>query len=199
MTGMIRLATSEDAAEILAIYAPFCAESPVSFEIIPPSIGEIVHRISATTAHYPWLVFVEDDAIRGYVYASQHRDRAAYRWSVDVTAYIHADSRGQGLGKALYTSLFILLRAQGFYQAIAGITLPNPASVALHIATGFSMIGVYHNIGYKAGSWRDVSWWEKSLQPTSTSPMETRSILELLNTCSWDEAITAGMDLLQRT
>src|SRR5688572_27194892 len=110
LAAMIRLALAEDAAAIRAIYAPIVEKTAVSFETEPPSIDEMAARIGKTLPAWPWLVDVQDGAVRGYVYASQHRARAAYRWSVDVAAYLAEDARGQGVGKRLYQVLFELLR-----------------------------------------------------------------------------------------
>lgn len=197
MDKQIRPAGAGDAAGILAIYAPFCgSDSPVSFEIAPPALEEMAARIAATTEYFPWLVYADGQEVAGYVYATRHAERAAYRWSVNVSAYLHPAYRGRGLGKALYTALFGLLRAQGFYHAYAGITMPNPASVGLHQAMGFTLVGVYHDVGYKSGAWHDVSWWEKLLQPTITPPAEPHSIQELLATPQWVAAIEAGEGML---
>jgi L-amino acid N-acyltransferase YncA len=182
MHDSIRLATLEDAGGIQAIYAPFCQESPVSFETVPPTVEDMVVRISSVTATYPWLVATANREIRGYAYAGQHRARAAYRWAVDVAIYLHPDWRGQGLGQLLYTELFTLLRRQGFYKAYAGITLPNPASVALHQSLGFSLVGVFHGAGYKAGAWHDVSWWELALLPETANPADPLPIHRLRET-----------------
>jgi phosphinothricin acetyltransferase len=83
---------------------------------------------------------------------------------VDLSAYIRADSRGRGLGKMLYAALFDELTRLGYFQAFAGIALPNAASVALHENLGFEALGVYRNVGWKHGAWHDVGWWQKTLQ-----------------------------------
>jgi L-amino acid N-acyltransferase YncA len=169
----IRAAISSDAEAIAAIYAPIVRDTFISFELDPPSVEEMRSRISTTTRRFPWLVCVDDsNAVTGYVYASAHRSRAAYQWSVDTTAYVRADRRGQGIGRALYTALFDELAALGYFQAFAGIALPNDASVALHEAVGFERIGVYRNVGYKCGAWRDVGWWQRSLRPLETPPAD---------------------------
>jgi L-amino acid N-acyltransferase YncA len=201
MVGMkdhIRLARPEDAPAMLAIYAPFCGESPVSFEIAPPTLAEMTQRIVQITSVYPWLVCERDGRLRGYVYASRHAERAAYRWGADVTAYMHADSRRQGLARALYTALFDILRGQGFFTAYAGITLPNPASVGLHRALGFTLAGVYHDVGFKAGSWRDVSWWELRLQSPMPNPPEPVPVMDFAGTPAFADALAKGERLLVR-
>ncbi len=193
MNTKIRLATAADAAAIAAIYAPFCGpDSVVSFETTPPTPAEMAERIAKTTATWPWLVATDASGIRGYVYAGRHRERAAYRWSVEVTAYLRPDSRGQGLGTALYGALFDLLRAQGYFRAYAGIALPNPASTGMHASLGFRQVGIYHGVGYKAGAWRDVSWWELALQPDAANPPEPKPLSAILDTPAWSRAIAAG-------
>ena len=172
----IRLATPEDAAAVLAIYAPVVTHTAISFETEPPSVEEMRHRIQATLRQYPWLV-AQDDAggVAGYVYASRHAERAAYRWSVGVTAYVRADQRGRGVGKALYTELLQQLKDLGYCQAFAGITQPNAASVALHEAVGFTRVGIYANAGYKLGRWHDVGYWQCALQRPDV-PAEPRAM-----------------------
>jgi phosphinothricin acetyltransferase len=170
----LRIASADDAASIAAIYAPIVRHTTISFELEPPTVEEMRGRITATLQRLPWLVSLDDAGqVDGYVYASKHRERPAYQWSVDTTAYVREDSRGHGVGKRLYGALFDELRRLGYFQAFAGIALPNEASVALHESVGFQPIGVYRNVGYKLGAWRDVGWWQKSLQPPS-APLEPR-------------------------
>jgi L-amino acid N-acyltransferase YncA len=193
----IRQATSKDAAQILEIYSPFCGDSGVSFEIRPPTIEEMESRIDSTTKRYPWLVCERDGLILGYAYAGPYRQRAAYRWAVEVTVYVHDGSQRKGVGRALYTVLFRILRLQGFHKAYAGTTLPNPASVGLHKAMGFEPVGVYRGVGYKAGKWHDVAWWQLSLQAEATPPKEPRDVTEIQATEGWKEAIAEGEELLR--
>ena len=159
MTALIRLASPGDASQIAAIYAPFCTDTTVSFETVAPSPEEMAQRIVKITERLPWLVLDDNGQIAGYVYASPHRERAAYSWSVDVAAYVAADHRRRGMGRALYTALFRILTAQGYFKAYAGVTLPNPASVGLHEAVGFERVGEYRGVGYKLGAWHDVRWY----------------------------------------
>jgi phosphinothricin acetyltransferase len=164
---------SRDAGACAAIYAPFVRSTAVSFEEQPPSARELAQRIEQQSPSYPWLVAELAGTIAGFAYASAHRERAAYRWATDVTVYIAEGWRGQGVGRALYGALLPLLARQGLRIACAGITLPNDASVALHESFGFELVGVYRRIGWKAGSWRDVGWWQLELiDPTAGAPAE---------------------------
>lgn len=162
---IIRTATPDDATAVAAIYAPIVAATTISFELEPPGVNEMRARIEATLKRLPWLVAVNDAGqVVGYVYASRHRERAAYQWSVDVSAYVHERSRGRGVGKALYGRLFEALVELGYCQAFAGIALPNAASVALHESVGFVPLGVYRRVGFKHGAWHDVGWWQRELK-----------------------------------
>jgi L-amino acid N-acyltransferase YncA len=170
MSRQIRLAQPRDGAQLAAIYAPSVTDTPASFELVVPDAAEMGRRVSATLAYAPWLVLEEGAEIVGYAYGSRHRERAAYQWSVDVTVYVRADQHRRGVGRALYEPLLELLRAQGFYAAHAGITLPNASSVGLHEALGFRPAGVFPGVGYKAGAWHDVGWWQRELRPRSNEP-----------------------------
>jgi phosphinothricin acetyltransferase len=160
----IRSADPErDAAACAAIYAPHVEASPTSFEVEPPTAEEMGARIAGTSATHPWLVAEHEGEAVGFAYACEHRSRPAYRWAVDVSVYVAEDNRGRGLGRKLYEELFGRLRAQRFRVACAGVTLPNEASVALHEGLGFVPVGIYRRIGWKAGAWRDVGWWQLRL------------------------------------
>lgn len=161
---------SRDGAACAAVYAPYVRDSVASFEEWPPDDDEIRRRIEIVTRRHPWLVAESGDAVMGYAYASQHRDRAAYRWAADVAVYVSPDHQRRGVGRALYTVLLDLLIRQGLQVACAGITLPNDASVGLHEACGFEPVGIYRRIGWKAGSWWDVGWWERELVERSAEP-----------------------------
>jgi L-amino acid N-acyltransferase YncA len=198
MSATIRLATPEDAAAVLAIYAPIVRDTAISFEVEPPTLVEMAERIATTLQHLPWLVCDRQGEILGYVYASAHRARAAYQWSVDVTVYIHPAARRTGIGRALYTALFALLALQGFFQCFAGITLPNPASVGLHESLGFQAIGIYRRVGYKRGAWHDVGWWQRAFQPRPSLPTPPTAFEVLRQTSTaWEAALHTGMQLLR--
>lgn len=164
MDMTIRPVVLADAGELLDIYAPYITDTCVSFETQVPGIEEFTDRINNIINNYPYLVCEIDDGIAGYAYASRHRERAAYRYSADVSVYISPAYHRQGIGNALYTTLFDLLRERNIYTVYAGITLPNDASVGLHKSLGFTEIGVYRNVGYKLGKWCDVLWLEKPLK-----------------------------------
>lgn len=162
--AVIRPVEAGDAPGIAAIYAPNVTDAVTSFELEPPDAAELARRIAVTTAAHPWLVCTRAGEVAGYVYASSHLTRAAYQWSANVTVYVDRRLHRSGVGRALYTSLFALLRLQGFYNAYGGITLPNAGSVGLHEAMGFQPVGVYPGVGYKLGAWHDVGWWGLELQ-----------------------------------
>ena len=179
MSGLIRVAEERDARAIAGIYAPAITDAVISFELTAPDTQEMLRRIVAIQRQYPWLVYEESKTVLGYVYASVHNERAAYRWSVDVTAYIRHDAHRRGMGRALYTALFEILVLQGYRTACAGITLPNTASVQMHAAMGFKEVGVYHDVGYKLGKWHDVGWYELSLAAHVAEPPEPVPFPEL--------------------
>lgn len=154
-----------DAAACAAIYAPSVTDDVASLEELAPDTAEMQRRIVATTATHPWLVAEIGGEIAAYAYAGPHHQRAAYRWTADVTVYTDPDHHRRGIGRGLYEALFGLLAAQGVYEACAGITLPNAASVGLHEALGFVAVGVYRDVAYKLGAWRSVGWWQRSLKP----------------------------------
>jgi phosphinothricin acetyltransferase len=198
MSINIRLASAEDATAIAAIYAPYCESSPVSFEIVPPSADDIASRINTVTAQYPWLVLDAEGVVAGYAYASRHRERAAYQWSVDVAVYVNSAHHRRGVGRALYTTLFDLLRHQGFFKAYGGITLPNPSSVGLHEAVGFTLVGVYRGVGYKLGAWHDVAWFQKSLRPERHAPAPPSSVSSIGGS-EWQSAVARGLQQYRRS
>jgi L-amino acid N-acyltransferase YncA len=156
-----------DAVACAAIYGPYVSDSIVSFEARPPTGEEMTSRISAA---YVWVVAENEGVTLGYAYASPHRERAAYRWAADVAVYIDADHRRSGVGRALYTRLFEQLRAIGLWTVCAGIAQPNDASNGMHLAMGFVPVGTYRRIGWKAGAWHDVQWWQLDLRPGEQGP-----------------------------
>ena len=160
----IRDATAADAESLLAIYRPFVTATTVSFEMEPPLVDEFAQRIASAQSKWAWLVCEQDGRIAGYAYATSFRQRAAYQWSVEMSAYLDASFHGHGVGRALYERLIEILVAKGYCTAYAGITLPNEPSVRFHQALGFTAVGVFRRAGRKFGAWHDVSWWQRPLR-----------------------------------
>jgi phosphinothricin acetyltransferase len=193
VTPTIRLAAEDDAAAVAAIYGPFCDSAVVSFEYAAPSTGEMANRIRTITTQLPWLVLEHGGTVLGYVYASRHKERAAYGWSVDTAAYVNPTHHRRGVGRALYTALFQLLQLQGYFKAYAGVTLPNDASVGLHESLGFTLVGVYRGIGYKHGAWQDVVWYQTALQPERLNPASPVPIAAIVESKGWTDAVAQGL------
>ena len=192
MAFAIRLAGPHDAPFIVELYRPAVESTPISFETDPPSAFEMGRRIEETLCFYPWLVGEYEGRVIGYAYAATHSARAAYRWSCDTSVYVDAAFQRRRVGRAVYTSLLRILVAQGHFSAYAGITLPNPASIALHESVGFRPLGVYRNVGYKLGAWHDVGWWQLELQAPRTSPLPPVGIDVLQQDPSWPMLVGAG-------
>jgi phosphinothricin acetyltransferase len=169
----IRPVVPGDAGRIAEIYAPIVRDTPISFEVEPPSVDVMRDRIITLTATHPWLVLELDGEVSGYAYAGPFKDRPAYRWSVETTVYLDESLRGKGLGRDLYAALIDELISAGFANAFAGITRPNPASDALHESLGYRLIGVFPRAGFKLGEWHDVGWWHRPLAIID-SPAEPR-------------------------
>ena len=160
----IRKATPDDAGGLLSIYRPIVEETAASFELKLPTEEEFAHRIETACQTHAWFVAEVGCGLAGYAYATRHRPREAYKYSAETSAYVHSEFRGRGLGGQLYERLIDELLRRGFFHAFAGITLPNPASVALHKSVGFSAIGTFPCVGYKFGEWHDVSWWYRKIK-----------------------------------
>jgi L-amino acid N-acyltransferase YncA len=178
----IRLAAEGDSASILKIYIPFITDTYVSFENEVPALEEFEKRIRNIQKKFPWLVCEINGNIAGYAYASRYRERESYDWSADFSVYVDPEHHGKKIGTALYFSLFELLKIQGYYNIYAGIALPNIKSESLHESFGFKGIGIYHNVGYKLGSWHDVRWYELKIKEHIQSPIKPKDIGEIINT-----------------
>jgi L-amino acid N-acyltransferase YncA len=168
----LRRGRPEDAARCQAIYAPYVEETVISLEEEPPSVGAMERRMAASLATHDWLVLDGPDGVVGYAYGSAYRSRAAYRWACEVSVYVEPGRRRTGAGRALYDALFPRLVARGYLTALAGMTLPNPASEGLHRCLGFEPIGTWSRIGWKFGAWHDVLWMQRHLAEGSRPPAE---------------------------
>lgn len=160
----IRPATIDDAQAILAIYAPIVETTAISFETVPPTIDEMAERIRTYLASHAYLVAEKDGAVLGYAYGTAYRPRAAYASTCETTVYVAEAGRGQGIGKQLYKALLPELAGRNYRTAIAGIALPNDASIALHESVGFEKAGVLREVGYKFDRWHDLGLWTRALQ-----------------------------------
>ena len=159
----LRDATAADAAACASIYAPYVLDTAITFELDPPSTVEMGARIQAALSTHAWVVLEDDGRVVGYAYGSPFRSRAAYRWACEVSVYLERGRTRTGGGRLLYEHLLGRLAACGFRQAVAVMTLPNAPSLALHRAMGFELTGTLTRIGWKHGSWHDVSWAQREL------------------------------------
>ena len=194
---MIRVADESDAEGMLEIYAPIVLETAISFEAQSPTVAEFQGRIRASLERRLWLVCDAGGRIAGYAYATQFNPRDSYIWSVEVSVYVHPGFHRRGIGRALYTSLFRCLAAQGYCTAVARITLPNPSSVTLHEAMGFRPVGANEGIGYKNGEWHDVGIWQMDISPRPLQPQPPLPFTSLAGTPEWDNALAEGAALLK--
>lgn len=162
---MIRDALASDAAALATIYNHYIERTSVTFETEPLDAATMAARIAEIRdAALPWLVITDDAGeVVGYAHASKWKGRCAYRYSVETTVYLAPGLGGRGLGRALYTALLAALRERGLHVAIAGIALPNAASVALHETLGFEPAGRFREVGWKFEQWLDVGYWQRRL------------------------------------
>lgn len=188
----IRVATPGDAGAIRRIYAPFCEDSAVTFEESVPDESEMVDRIEDTLGSYPWLVCERDGEVVGYAYAGKLRKRRAYEWVVELSVYVAEDARRSGVGRALYESLFAILERQGFHDAYAVTTLPNPATVRFHERLGFERFADFPRVGYTQGEWHDVRWWRREIADKPENPERPDPFLEIRESSELDELLAAG-------
>ena len=193
----IRLATARDGEAIAAIYRPVVEATAISFETTLPDRDEMSRRIDETLQAYPWLVCDVDGATAGYAYATRHRVRGAYQWSVDTSVYIAEHYRRRHVGRGLYTALFAILAEQGYFNAFAGIALPNPASVSLHESMGFEPIGVYRRVGFKLDRWHDVGWWQLILKQHEASPGAPLDLATVSGRHGWTELLRRGESMIR--
>jgi L-amino acid N-acyltransferase YncA len=166
----IRLATPADASAVLDIYAPYIQNTSITFEMEVPTVAAFEERINSYLANWPWLVFEVDGKIAGYAYASRYRERVAYQWSVEASVYVHDDYLRAGIAQQLYSTLFQILKQQGYRNVYAVINLPNDRSVAFHEKLGFTWFATYDQVGYKLGKWKNVGWWRLILNEFGDEP-----------------------------
>src|SRR6478609_1508031 len=167
---LVRDATADDAVACAAIYAPYVTGTTVTFETEPPDAPEMARRIAKAQDRHAFLVLEEGGDVVGYAYGGPFKERAAYRWSCEVSVYLADGRRGRGGGRRLYEALLERLTARGYRMAAAGMTQPNEASARLHAALGFEPVGTFRAVGWKHGAWRDVTWVQRSLGEATGAP-----------------------------
>lgn len=195
----IRLAHAHDARKIWEIYKPYVLNSYTSFETETPDLTVFRVRIENVLNTLPWLVCEYKDLVTGYAYATDHRSRTAYQWTKELSVYIHNDFKGKGIGTALYITLIELLKLQGVQNCLAGIALPNEASIRFHEKLGFRKVGVYHRVGYKLNGYRDVEWWELFIGDEEMAPGNILPITSLVGQGKYDLAMEMGLKYLQKS
>lgn len=167
---MIRNVSNADVPALLDIYNHYIEHSPATFEEEQIDAGDLAKRIAAVQAlELPWLVAEEGGRALGYAYANRWRERTAYRHSVEITVYVAVDQLGRGWGERLYQALFDRLRASNVRALLAGITIPNPASVALHEKMGMTKVAHLKEVGFKQGQWLDVGYWQINFDRSNSS------------------------------
>lgn len=159
----IRPVIADDLPAIVEITNWAIEHTAAHFGIEAISDSDLSARWEQTRAWFPWYSACVEDVVVGYAYGSPYNQRPAYRWTADVSVYVHPKHHGRGVGTALYTKLIETLRVQGFRSLFAGMTLPNPASRRLHESFGFEYVGTLKHAGWKLGRWHDVSFWQLTL------------------------------------
>lgn len=161
---MNREAAEADLEAIDAIHAHYVTATVATFDLEPLGVeGWRAKWLSARQADQPWFVTEEGGEVVGFAISGAFRLKAAYRPTVETTIYLGREAIGRGLGRSLYTDMLAEAARRGFHLAVAGITLPNEASVRLHAGLGFTEVGVFAEVGHKLGEWHDVGWWQLRL------------------------------------
>lgn len=191
--SLVRLATVEDAAEVLAVYAPYVRDTAVTFETEVPDEAAFAGRMAGIIGRYPYLVVEDAGRIVGYAYAHRIGERAAYAWNAELSVYFAPDCTGRGWGSAVLAALMELLALQGVRTAYSLVTVPNPASMKLHEKLGFTVMGIQTRAGFKLGAWHDVAWLHKPLGSFEGTPAPVVPFCEL---CPADvRRVLAGISL----
>ena len=162
---MIRAARAKDAAALARIYNHYVASTVVTFEEQPVSAREMARRMETVRkAKLPWLVAAERGDVLGYAYAGPWKSRCAYRFSVEASIYLESTQVSRGWGTKLYRALFKALEKTPVHAVVAGIALPNAASVALHEKFKMKKAAHFPEVGFKFGRWIDVGYWQRILE-----------------------------------
>ncbi len=157
---IVRKVEIEDAEQIAGIYNFYVENTHHSFEVEPIPLEEMRQRIHALSQSYPYLIAEDEGEIFAFAYASCFKPRSAYKHSAEVSVYVKNDSMQKGIGTKLYERLFAELSKLDVHAIIAGISLPNEASVKLHERFGMEKVAHFREVGFKIGRWIDVGYWE---------------------------------------
>ena len=164
---------------MLAIYEPYVEETAITFETVVPSLADFRNRVKETVTRYPWILAENaQEGIVGYAYVGPLKRRAAYDWSVETSIYLRRDIRGQGLGRRLYQELERILQAMGIRNLNACIACTDRTddpflsneSIRFHEKLGYTLVGTFHNCGFKLGRWYDMLWMEKAIGAHDGAP-----------------------------
>ena len=152
---------ARDAADILAVYAPYIEKTAVTFETVVPEYAAFERRVKDIAAEFPYLLLEIDGELAGYAYAHRQAERAAFGWNAELSIYLKESFTGYGLGRPLYRLLEELLEMQGYINFYGVITASNAGSIALHEKMGYKIIGTHERTGYKFGQWHGVVWMHR--------------------------------------
>lgn len=164
-TTVVRPAQVGDVPQLTDLYNHYIRHTAITFDVEPYTVDRRMAWFEqfAPTGRYRLLVAEEGGRILGYAATLTYRPKQAYETSVETTVYVAPDATGRAIGTRLYTALFAALDGEDVHRALAGITLPNEPSLALHARFGFERVGVFHEQGRKFGRYWDVAWYEKPL------------------------------------
>lgn len=180
---MLRMASVDDAQDLLNIYAPYVENTTVTTEEAVPSLDEFKNRITDALVRHPYIVCVIENKIVGYAYGHHYRSRSSYRWGAELSVYVSGTCPSSNVGVALYSALVSILRLQGYQTAYGIVILPNLPSQRLHEFLGFSAKGVLTNACCKLGGWHDIVTYEKHIGTFPENPSEIVPVSALDN---WD-------------
>ena len=179
----VRLATIDDLPAVLAISNRAAEHTPANFAIEPEPLAEWESDFRETGARFAWLVAVDDDeggSVAGFAKAGPWKGRCAYAYTAEVTVYVDPRRHGRGIGRALYDRLIGICAAQGYRTLLAGITVPNEASVGLHESFGFRRVAMLERVGWKFDRWHDVGYWELILGDGDEPPRAIRPVADVV-------------------
>lgn len=185
-TTKIRIATKQDAAELVRIYAPYVEKTAITFEYEVPTVWEFEKRIDHILKKYPYLIAERNGEAVGYAYAGSFKDRAAYDWAVETTIYVREDQKKTGIGRDLYEALEKILAEQNILNLNACIAYPETEdiyltknSVQFHKHLGYRLAGEFYKCGYKFGRWYNMVWMEKHIGEHKENPPAVKTFNEI--------------------